>query len=130
MSLLNHLLKTHGKYYVWVYRKDLTDQKTIRTMIFYLRYITTRLPLSVVNIMCIILAPFVKYHAHLLTRIGKRISVKRSINEHRLSLYDLLTPKFVHRHTISEIKKWFKEVGFNAELIWQNRNGFGILGIR
>lgn len=124
------VLKKHGKYYVYLYRKNRKDETFITYMVYKFREITKHLPLYIVNILCYILAPFEKLYADTTTKLKTRISEKRSIREHRLSLYDHLSPRYAYRHTIDEVNGWFEKFGFKTKVTFEDRNGFGILGTR
>lgn len=124
------LLKKHGKYYIYLYRKDRKDETFVTYLVYKSREITKYLPLPIVNALCYILAPFEKLYADTTTAFGTRISEKRSVREHRLSLYDHLSPRYAYRHTIDEVSSWFKKLCFKTKVTFEDRNGFGILGIR
>jgi ubiquinone/menaquinone biosynthesis C-methylase UbiE len=124
------LLKKNGKYYIYLYRKDRKDETLITYLAYRFREITKYLPLGIVGIITAILAPFEKFYADITTELGIRKSVRRTIKEHSLSLYDHLSPRYAYRHTIPEVKKWFENYGFKAQVVFEDRNGFGILGSR
>jgi ubiquinone/menaquinone biosynthesis C-methylase UbiE len=124
------LMKKHGRYYIYLYRKDRKDETSATYIVYRLREITRHLPLPLVNVLCYVLSPFAKMYADTTTRLGTRLSKKRSIREHRLSLYDHFAPRYAYRHKIGEVKGWFAKFGFKTKVTFEDRNGFGILGTR
>lgn len=125
------LLKKNGKFYLGVYRKDRRDDTRIVSFIYGSREFVNKLPLPAIYAICFILAPFAKVYAYFNTITGRRPAFNKTLKEFMWSLFDHFSPQYVHRHTIEEVEKWFKEQGFNkTEVKMDDRIGFAILGTK
>jgi len=134
-NALAPLVKPGGRYFVWLYRSDLSPMfkvkmKTAKT----LQRILGTLPLSVLKSLCFAGAAILLMRLQVLRLFGNR---KRRIVPLRLkavNLFDTLTPRNYHLHTPSEVREWFTASGFpnpvETSIATLNRGGFGMLGLR
>ena len=134
-SALAPLVKRGGRYFVWLYRSDLSPIysakfKTAKALQSILR----PLPLPVLKYLCFAGAALLLLRLRLLRLLGNR---KRRIVPLRLkavNLFDTLTPRYYHLHVPSEVSGWFDAVGFpgatETSIPSLSHGGFGMLGVR
>lgn len=125
------LLKDNGKFFLGLYRKDRKEDTRVVSSIYSSRDFVNKLPLPVIYSICFILAPFAKIYAYFNTITKRRPAFNKTLKEFQWSLFDHFSPQYAHRHTIEEVEKWFKELGFKrTEVKLDDRIGFAILGIK
>jgi len=132
------LVKSPGKFFVWLYRKDLSLYYRIKaSIILVVRTLVRRLPRKVALGLCYAGAAILLTTIRLLRLLG--ISGERKIIPLSLkatNLMDTFTPQFKHEHTPAEVRPWFLEQGFTGieeTTIYEFRLGdfgFGMLGIK
>ena len=119
---LAQLLKPGGRLVVWVYEKE---RPVIEWMMNAQRAISTRLPVSVLEALCRLLAPvgglkrrlFASRH-WMIERLGVALHVLTiGVSMHPdpevrvCDTLDWYAPRFLSRHTYDEVAGWFREAG-------------------
>lgn len=119
-------IKNEGKFYIWLYsQKGSTLWKIKRLFFDFLRIIISRMPDFIqkfaVGVMTLLI--FTGYKL-----AGKKLD-KQTLH---VDMYDSITPRWRHYHTPEEISRWYFENGFGPISLthWDNRYGFGALGVR
>ncbi|MGH7456938.1 MAG: class I SAM-dependent methyltransferase, partial [bacterium] len=132
------LVKCGGKFFVWLYRKDLSLYFRLKAaIIFVIRSVLRRFPRSIRLAFCYIVAAIMLTVLRLLLLFGyksKRKVIPLSLKA--TNLMDTFTPQFKHEHTPDEVKPWFETQGFieiEDTTIYEFRLGdfgFGMLGVK
>ncbi len=119
---LARLLKPGGRLVVWVYEKE---RPVIEWMMNAQRAISTRLPVSVLEALCRLLAPVGGLKRRLFASrhwIVERFGVALHVSTIGVSMHpdpevrvcdtlDWYAPRFLSRHTHDEVAGWFREAG-------------------
>jgi SAM-dependent methyltransferase len=129
------LVKPDGRYFVWLYRSDLSPLFKVKlTAAKSLQSILRPLPLPMLKNLCFAGAAVLLLRLRLLRLLGNR---KRRIVPWRLkavNLFDTLTPRYYHLHTPAEVERWFEAAGFpdpiETSIPGISQSGFGMLGLR
>jgi SAM-dependent methyltransferase/uncharacterized protein YbaR (Trm112 family) len=134
-SALAPLVKQGGRYFVWLYRSDLSPIFKMKlTAAKTLQSILRPLPLPVLKYLCFSGAAILLLRLRFLRLLGNR---KRRIVPLKLkavNLFDTLTPRFYHLHTPVEVREWFTVSGFpnpvETSISSLSHGGFGMMGQR
>lgn len=132
------LVKKNGRFFLWLYRRDLSFYFRIKaSAILAIRTVMRRLPRKIILSLCYAGAAILLTLLRVQLLLG--LKSKRKIIPLSLkatNLMDTFTPQFKHEHTPGEVKTWFDEQGFTrAEetTIYEFRLGdfgFGMLGTK
>jgi 2-polyprenyl-3-methyl-5-hydroxy-6-metoxy-1,4-benzoquinol methylase len=126
---LSKLVKTEGKFYVWLYRKPFQfKNKLFLSIADFLRKIISRLPKNLQK-------PVVKGFTiffYKLSRIRKGRNTSKSYEDLLIDMYDSFTPKYRNYHNPIEVANWFHEASFSSPVLthWNNSFGFGMYAIK
>jgi len=134
-SALAPLVKQGGRYFVWLYRSDLSPIFKLKlTTAKTLQSILRPLPLPVLKYLCFAGAAILLLRLWMLRFFGNK---KRRIVPLRLkavNLFDTLTPRFYHLHTPVEVRGWFTTSGYpnpeETSIASLSQGGFGMMGVR
>ena len=131
------LVKKSGRFFLWLYRRDLSLYFRIKaSAILAIRTAMRRLPRKIILSLCYAGAAILLTLLRLQLLLGfksKRKIIPLSLKA--TNLMDTFTPQFKHEHTPGEVKTWFNEQGFTlAEetTVYEfslGDFGFGMLGI-
>jgi SAM-dependent methyltransferase/uncharacterized protein YbaR (Trm112 family) len=129
------LLKTGGRFFVWLYRSDLVGIYKIKEMSADLIRIFLRpIPLRIVKLLCLIGAIVLNTQLRIRHFLGFKKRRIIPIWLKTLNLFDTFTPKYNHRHSPNEVKQWFIDKGFKnpveRTIPKLSHGGFGMLGIK
>jgi SAM-dependent methyltransferase len=137
-NALAPLVKSGGKVFIWLYRKDLSLYFRLKAaIILVIRTVLRRFPRPVRSAFCYAAAALMLAVLRLLLLLG--FKGQRKIIPVRLkatNLMDTFTPQFKHEHTPAEVKPWFEAQGFKDvedTTIYELRLGdfgFGMLGVK
>lgn len=129
------LVKPKGKYFVWLYKKDLKGiYKTKEVFVQIIRSVLRPLPKWMIKKLCYVGAVVLIARLRILKIVG--IEKRRIIPAwlKTLNLFDTFTPTYNHLHTVDEVIPWYQEMGFkNIEQRTAQKighAGFGVLGIK
>jgi len=132
------LVKSGGKFFVWLYRKDLSLYFRLKAaIILIIRTVLRRFPRPLRLAFCYAVAALMLAVLRLWLLLG--FKSQRKIIPLKLkatNLMDTFTPQFKHEHTPAEVKPWFEAQGFRDvedTTIYEQRLGdfgFGMLGIK
>ena len=137
-NALTPLVKSGGKFFVWLYRKDLSLYFRLKaSLILLIRTVLRRFPRSIRLAFCYVVAAIMLTVLRLLLLFGYKSQRKIiPLSLKATNLMDTFTPQFKHEHTPDEVKPWFEAQGF-AEIedttIYEFRLGdfgFGMLGVK
>jgi len=95
------------------------------------RTVTVRLPHPLLHALCFAQAPLLWALARAYNAAsGSEAFRRRTLRETELSLFDGLSPQYVHHYRTDEVTGWFSESGFtDVRKTFENKNGFGIAGV-
>lgn len=129
------LVKKNAKYFVWLYRKDLSRNARIRLNIIHaLKKITLRMPLKTLYYCCFVGAAIILGATRLKRALGGKTRRIIPIRLKTVNLFDTFSPKFDYCHTFDEVAQWYKDAGFSditdVTLEELEKWGFGIIGTR
>lgn len=137
-NALAPLVKNGGKFFIWLYRKDLSLYFRLKAAIILLiRTVLRRFPRPLRLAFCYVVAALMLAVLRLLLLLG--FKSQRKIIPLKLkatNLMDTFTPQFKHEHTPAEVKPWFEAQGFKDvedTTIYELRLGdfgFGMLGVK
>ncbi len=104
-----------GRLYIWVYSpENETRSLTRRAMMLFehfVRPICWRLPERLQTVVLLPIIPL--YLVHQAAAAGKQPGgVKYGFNEALHAARDRFTPRFIHRHSNSEVMSWFRAAGY------------------
>lgn len=119
---LADILKSGGKIYLWLYsRKGNFGQRLQRLFFDVTRMMICRLPDFMKKI-------FVNIFTFVIGSIKSKLDKKTL----KISMWDVLTPRWRHYHTTEEISRWFFNAGFGPLVLthWDNPYGFGAYAIK
>lgn len=123
------LVKPHGLYYVWLYRRpERFVGRYLKVPLYNLmRFAVVRLPPRWQS-------RAVRAYAHLVRGVHRWLGRGRRIpfREYLVSAYDDLTPRWRHDHSPIEVGRWFHEAGYGPATLthWDNPYGFGLVASR
>ena len=147
---LARLLKPGGRLVVWVYERE---RPLVECMMHFQRSVSTRLPVSVLEFLCRLMAPVGGLKRRLFANrrwVVQRMGVALHLLTIGVSMHpdpevrvcdtlDWYAPRYLSRHTFDEIAGWFREAGL-SELVDLSRdqaffhrgqgNGINIAGCR
>ncbi|TAH26830.1 MAG: class I SAM-dependent methyltransferase [Cytophagales bacterium] len=117
------MVKSGGKYYVWLYSRSTSIGFNIFLYITdAMRFVTNKLPHFAQKI---IIEKLLFCKILYCKMRGKQYE----IGDIRTDLYDTLTPTYKYYHTVEETQDWFTKCGFNKpRKTHLNNYGFGVLG--
>ncbi len=129
---LARLLKPGGRIVIWVYPRE---RRAVEWMMNVQRAVSTRLPLTLLEVLCRLSAPLGGLKRRLMSsrwRIVERIGVALHILTIGVSMHpdaevrvcdtlDWYAPKYLSRHTFAEVASWFAAAGL-TEVVDQSRN--------
>lgn len=127
------LLKNGGKYFVWLYRADLSPHSRRKlALIHWMQRITRMLPMRVLWYACLFGGFLCECALRLQYCFGKSGRRIIPVRLKAVNLFDTLSPEYDRCHTVDEVVGWFANAGFHdiadvtiPELAeW----GFGIVG--
>jgi 2-polyprenyl-3-methyl-5-hydroxy-6-metoxy-1,4-benzoquinol methylase/uncharacterized protein YbaR (Trm112 family) len=132
------LVKSGGRFFVWLYRKDLSLYFRFKaSIILVIRTVLRRFPRSIRLAFCYIVAAVMLTTLRLLLLFGYRSQRKIiPLSLKATNLMDTFTPQFKHEHTPDEVKPWFEAQGFTEiedTTIYEFRLGdfgFGMVGVK
>ncbi|MDZ7361396.1 MAG: methyltransferase domain-containing protein [candidate division KSB1 bacterium] len=137
-NALAPLVKSGGKFFVWLYRKDLSLYFRLKAVIILIiRTVLRRFPRPLRSAFCFAVAALMLVVLRLWRWLG--FKSRRKIIPLKLkatNLMDTFTPQFKHEHTPAEVKPWFEAQGFRDvedTTIYELRLGdfgFGMLGVK
>ncbi len=120
------LTKKDGRAYFWVYKKR---GLPVRIFTKSGRWLNKHLSLKSMYKLCLLLSPFYKVAANVLSSLHIMEFRKRTSREITLDLFDAFTPRFNHVHHPSEVISWFSEHNFsNITVSGVQKHGFGVYG--
>jgi SAM-dependent methyltransferase/uncharacterized protein YbaR (Trm112 family) len=132
------LVKSGGKFFIWLYRKDLSLYFRLKaSIILVIRSVLRRFPRFIRLAFCYAVAAVMLTVLRLLLLFGyksKRKIIPLSLKA--TNLMDTFTPHFKHEHTPDEVKAWYAAQGFTEieeTTIHEFRLGdfgFGMLGVK
>lgn len=132
--------KSGGKFGVWIYRTGIVEVLPlipfVRNKKFILkgtalRKITTKLNPTFLYVLIYLYAAYFHFFYKLNSIIrGKKH--KQTIRERTTSLFDSLSPQFDHKHSPSELVRWFEDKDYTnlIETDQEEANGFNICAVK
>lgn len=115
ISRAAELLGKNGTIYVWLYGFDDVRISLARRFAYAIEAVTrpvlARLPSSITTIALLPLIPLYQFASAVGQRSGThacRYTAQQALHAAR----DRFTPMFAHRHEISEVFEWFRDMGF------------------
>ncbi|MGH7597703.1 MAG: methyltransferase domain-containing protein [bacterium] len=137
-NALAPLVKSGGRFFVWLYRKDLSLYFRLKaSVILIIRSVLRRFPRSIRLAFCYVVAAIMLAVLRLLLLFGYKSQRKIiPLSLKATNLMDTFTPQFKHEHTPDEVKPWFETQGFTEiedTTIYEFRLGdfgFGMLGVK
>ena len=110
------LPKDHGRLYVWVYspfdESRTLKRRALMAMEGALRPIIWRLPDKLQNVALAPLVPLYVAHQWLRAWRHPNGAVRYGVREALHAARDRFTPRYIHRHTEEEMRRWFEAAGF------------------
>jgi SAM-dependent methyltransferase/uncharacterized protein YbaR (Trm112 family) len=116
-SRICRLPKKGGRLYIWVYSPYDEQRTFIRRGIMIIENIIRpfcwRLPESLQTVALLPLIPLYLVHQNLHVTHDGSGYIKYGWREALHAARDRFTPRYAHRHTESEVCRWFREAGYN-----------------
>jgi SAM-dependent methyltransferase/uncharacterized protein YbaR (Trm112 family) len=130
-AALSACVRPGGKYYIEVYSAERKNPIVYWTSTV-LRIFTTRMPLTLLKRLCLVMAFFLWLVHQIRNKvIGRRKSINYTVKEITLSFFDCFSPLYQHHHTTGEVMRWFRQLGYRDMVkTFENVNGFGITGVK
>lgn len=120
LKKLTPLVKTGGKFYVWLYVKNRSlYNRTVYTINRIIRYVLSPFGsrgIYTFSYMWVFLMRIFHTFRNFLN-VGDPFYLNLHAREHRLIIYDQFAIKFDWHHTYEEVIKWFREEKFSAHAI-------------
>ena len=117
LASLAQLPRRGGRLYVWVYSPHDESRTLIRrgmmTLERMLRPVISRLPEKAQAVALAPIIPLYLGHQWWQAKRGDGSVVPYGIREAVHAARDRFTPRYIHRHTESEVSAWFHEVGYD-----------------
>ncbi|MBX2916325.1 MAG: class I SAM-dependent methyltransferase [Cyclobacteriaceae bacterium] len=115
-NALAKLPKSGGRLYIWVY-SVLNEQRTLKRRIIMLmerliRPWCSMLPGWLQTVVLVPIAPLYIFHQNTINIDSKTGMAKYRWREAMHAARDRFTPKYIHRHSETEVIKWFLELGY------------------
>jgi SAM-dependent methyltransferase len=123
------LVKEHGKFYVWVYKRPTGLWKNILLVLLdFFRFFISSMPAGLQKFF---VQAFTRFF-FILSRIRKGQNSLRTKEEIRINVYDAFTPRYRHYHNPIEVAGWFNHCGFDEPVLshWDNPVGFGMVAVK
>lgn len=118
-----------GACYIEVYTSA-RKNKAAYAIACALRRITIHLPHRLLHLLCFAGAPFLGTFTRTYNAVSRRdVYRRRTLREMELSLFDALSPRYAHHHTLEEVVSWFAALNFRGmRQTYESKNGFGVFG--
>ena len=113
---LCRLPKIGGRLYVWVYNPEDERRNWVRRGLMLLesviRPICWRLPEGLQTALLLPILPLYIIHQNVISRHGPAGGIRYGFKEALHAARDRFTPRYVHRHTDTEVCEWFRAAGY------------------
>ncbi|GAG02315.1 unnamed protein product, partial [marine sediment metagenome] len=119
------LLKTPGRFYIWLYPKR---GRFYSLLLNSVRFFTSRMPKHLLLLLLKKAVP--------LFRLWKRLKrenyyTRIAPDDEIINLFDCYSPRYQHRHHPAELQQWFSEMGFGRiDILHYNKYNLDALALK